>query len=652
MDIIISDKWLREYLETKATPKQIAEYVSLCGPSIEKLEEKDEDILYHVEITTNRIDCAGVYGFAREVSAILPRFGISAKLKPFSPDKNVPSTDNLPFTIVGNSKLVKRTMGVVLTNIKNWKTPEWIEKRLNNCGVRSLNAVVDITNYVMLETGHPSHVFDYDKIKNKKFIIRESKKGEHVTSFDGKTYTLIGGDIVFDDGDGEIIDLPGIIGTKNSVVGKDTKRVFFFVDNNDHTHIRKSSMTYAIRTMAATINEKGIDPELSEIAIFRGIELFREVCKAEVASKVFDDYKFPYKTKRIETDKTFIDKKLGISIPKEDIGKYLTSLFFQPKWTKDKLSVSVPSFRSNDINIPEDLVEEIARIYGYHNLPSELMSGILPEPIHNNVFEWEWKIKILLKSLGGCEVYTLSLVPYDFVYENTENSLKLRNPLGPDSEYLRTNLSHSLVEAVKNNNINYDKLFLFEMANIYVPIKNELPEEIMTLGIVFDGYKYTEVKGVLETLISNELKIDFCVSKTKIKNTYYIEVDGLCVGHITIQDDGLIVSEIAVDDILSFAKEFKSFKNIPKHPPQIEDMTVKIPQGVEVGKVIGNIRSASNLISEVELKDIYNDSYTFRISYQHPDKTLTDKEVEEIRKEMLSKLKNMESGYITTPELK
>jgi len=636
MDIIISDKWLREYLKTKATPKQIAEYVSLCGPSIEKLEKKDGDILYHVEITTNRIDCAGVYGFAREVSAILPRFGITAKLKPLSPNTKIQSIDSLPFAIVGNSKLVKRSMGVVLKNIKNWNTPAWMEKRLNNCGVRSLNAVVDITNYVMLETGHPSHAFDYDKIKNKKFIIRESKRGECVTSFDGKTYSLIGGDIVFDNGEGEIIDLPGIIGTKNSVVGTDTKRVFFFVDNNDPAHIRKSSMTYAIRTMAATINEKGVDPELSEVAMYRGVELFRDVCKAETASKVFDDYKIPYKNKRIETDKNFIDKKLGVSISKDDIGKYLTSLMFKPKWIKDKLSVSIPSFRSNDMNIPEDLVEEIARIYGYHNFPSELMSGKLPNPILKTTLSLEWKIKNLLKSLGGSEVYTLSLVPRDFT---CENSLKLKNPMGSDGEYLRTDLSHSLVEAIKNNIGNYEKLFLFEMANVYLPREKDLPEEKMLLGMCFDGYKYTNVKGILETL-GNELKINIKIIKSAKKSNFDIEIEGDCIGYLNLRNDGIIEIEINSDDLISLSKEYRGFKPIPKHPPQIEDMTIKIPRGVKAGEVMQKIKSSSTLVSEVELKDTYNISYTFRISYQHSEKTLTNKEVEKARNSISIKLKN------------
>ncbi len=644
MDIIISDNWLREYLDTKATSKQIAEYVSLCGPSIEKLEEKDGDVLYHTEITTNRIDIVGVYGFAREVAAILPRFNIPTKLKPFKINKKYKCIDNLPFTIINNEKLVKRAMGVVLTNIENRKTPLWMQKRLNSCGIRSLNAIVDITNYVMLETGHPSHVFDYDKIKNKKFVIRESRKGETVTSFDGKTYELYGGDIVFDDGDGRIIDLPGIIGTKNSVVGPDTKRLFFFIDNNDPTRIRNTSMGLAIRTMAASINEKGVDPELGAIAIARGIDLYQKICKTKMSSRIIDIYPHPYKTKVVKTDLKFFNKRLGIEMSKENISEYLTSLEFKPKWQGDTLSVFVPSHRSNDINIPEDLVEEVARIYGYHNFPSKLMEGSLPNPFYNSPFDIEWIIKNNLKALGGIEVYTLSLVPIEFV-EHTD-SLKLKNPLGSDTKYLRTELLYSLIEATKSNNGNYEKLFLFEMANVYLPVKSSLPTEKIMLAMCFDGYKYVEVKGVIETLLGNELHIDSDLVKYNDNQRISIKSGNVLLGYIWGREDGMFVCEIETEKLRLLYREFRSFEPIPNYPPQIEDLTIKIPAGVEVGRVIRSIRSTSTLISKIELKDTYKNSYTFRITFQDPAKTLTDKEVEIVRNK-ITKNMNHDLGIST-----
>jgi len=625
MDITISDNWLREYLQTKATPKQISEYLSLCGPSIEKVEEKDGDILYHVEITTNRIDCVGVYGFAREAAAILPRFKIPAKLKKLNPNNKINKIDNLPFSVVSDESIVYRTLGVVLTNFKNRKTPDWMQKRLLACGVRSLNAIVDITNYVMLETGHPCHAFDYDKIKYKKFFIRLSKKGEKVTSFDEKTYELTGGDIVFDDGDGEIIDLPGIIGTKNSVVGPETKRVLLFIDNNNPTRIRGTSMKYTIRTMAASINEKGVDPDLGKSALLRGIELYQKVCGAEIASAIYDDYPKPAAVKTVITSKAFIEKILGVDIAKDDITKILTSLEFSPVWKAETLSVHVPSFRARDIEIPEDIVEEIARVYGYFNLPSRLMEGKLPDPLYKSPFSLEWKIKNIIKALGGTEVYTLSLVPNNYL--DAEKALSLKNPIGPESKYLRSDLVHSLVTALKENKGDYESLFMFELANVYLQTVGDLPEEKLLLGMCFDGYKYVQVKGILETLLNDQLNIPVSFEKDPPSEKINISSAKTPIGYLTERDDGIIVSEIDSQALQKLYRPLRSFVSIPKHPPQIEDLTLNVPAGVEIAKIMQSIKSASNLVSDIGLSGTYKNSFTFRVTYQNPEKTLTDDEV-------------------------
>jgi len=636
MDIIISDNWLRDFLITKATPYEISKYVSLCGPSIEKIKKVEGDTLYYVEVTTNRVDCVGVYGFAREVAAILPRFGIPARLKEFNPKISKKTVGNLPFIIEPDHKLVKRTIGVVLTNIKNQKTPKWMQKRLIESGVRSLNAIVDITNYVMLETGHPSHAFDYDLIKHKKFVIRESKKGEALTTFDGKRYELQGGDIVFDDGDGEIIDLPGIMGTKNSVVGSDTKRVFFFIDNNEPSKIRNTSMRYGIRTVAATINEKGVDAELGMKALLRGIELYQTICGANISSKIYDDYPNPYKSKKITTDISFISKSLGVDISKKDISKYLTSLGFDPKWNNDVISVTIPSFRSEDINIPEDLIEEIARLYGYHNLPSTLMRGEIPYQISNSLYEFEWKIKNILKALGAIEVYTLSLVPKNF--NNDSPSLKLKNPLGIESKFLRNNLSNSLSEIVRQNSGNYEKLFFYEIANVYLPKNDNLPEEKRIIGTVFDGYRFSEIKGLLETLFLNELHIKIEFIKRKTNQNIDIVSNNTMLGTLLETDDDITTIEFELKILHKLYKEFPAFKPIPKYPPQIEDLTIKVPVGLEIGKIIKSIKESSEFISDIELHDIYNNRFTFRIGYQNPKDNLTDKEIDVIRKKIFDKL--------------
>ncbi len=641
MNIQILHSWLLEYLETNATPKKIGECLSLCGPSVERIEKYGNDWRYDIEVTTNRVDMMSVYGIAREAAVILPQFGIKASLKPLNPEKPSVPKENLPLIIKSNEKLVKRTMAIVLNDIKNWNTPDWMKTRLEASGIRSLNAVIDITNYVMTEVGHPCHVFDYDLIKTHKIVIRESKKGERIVGLDDKTYTLPEGSIVFDDGDGEIIDLPGIMGTKNSVVNDTTKQILFFIDNNDPVKIRKTSMTTGIRTVAATLNEKGVDPELAEIALLRGIELYQKTCQAQVVSKIYDNYPKPYNKKQIAIRKSFIEEKIGVEIQKSRIETILKDLEFGVKWMKDTLTVSIPSFRAQDVSIPEDIVEEVARIYGYHNLPTRLMIGEIPEPLVDAPFDFELKTKRILQMLGGTEVYTHSLVSGKDV--NSSNALKLKNPLGSDSEYLRTSLSASLTKAAKDNSGEKEPFHLFEMANVYTPKKRDLPEEKMMLAGIFANTTFREAKGVVESLLEQlHIRYEFHVED----NSYFlpnhrikITSDKKEFGDFGVLENNKIYYEFEVELLRQLHRSMPRYTPIPKYPAQVEDLTISIPERIKAGDVINRITETDLLISDVKLTDIYEDAYTFRVSYQHPEKTLTDREVEEIRTKILVELK-------------
>jgi len=610
MDIKILDSHLRDYLDTKASATEIAKYVSLCGPTFDRTHKLNKDYLYEIEVTTNRVDAASVIGIAREVAAILPQFDIKAELKKIQGQKIKMPSKGLPLVLKSDPKLVNRLTAVVVEDIQNWESPQWMKDRLEAAGIRSLNAVVDITNYVMLSIGHPSHVFDYDKIKDHTIIVRESKKGEKIVTLDNKIYTLPGGDVVFVNKDNKIIDLPGIMGTKNSVVSETTKRVLFFLDNNNKVRIRKTSMSLAIRTMAATLNEKGVSAELIPDALSLGASLFEKICKAKIASRVFDVYPKTYKTKIVYTTKDFIERLLGISIDKNTVIKLLTALEFEPKWKSDVLEVKVPAFRADDIELPEDIVEEIARIYGYHNLPSEIMAGELAKPRFDTTFKFEETVRESLKNLGGAEVLTYSLVSKEMA---GEGALKLKNPLGKDTEYLRTTLKSSLISALKENSGIDTSYHLFEIANIYLPKKNDLPQEKMMLGGVLVNYAYRNAKGVLEAFFK-DLNIKKEVSFQEVSgNIYYYEFEIL--------------------ELMDKVKP-KTFKPVPKYPPQVEDMTIEIPEGKYVGEVIQLIKQADKLVQSVELVDVFDRKFTFRISYLHSEKTLSDKEVERVRRKI------------------
>ena len=418
MNIQILDSWLRTFLDTNAKPKEIRDSLALCGPSVEKVEKHgQDDWLYDIEITTNRVDMISVYGIAREAAVILPQFGFKAKLKNLDiKDKLTSPTKTLPLTIETQAGLTHRVMAMVMDNVQIGKSPDWVKVRLEAAGIRSLNNVIDVTNYVMTEIGHPCHVFDYDKIKGHLLRFRLSKKGEHMVTLDGKEHKLPGGDIVIEDTSGEIIDLPGIMGTKNSVVNSKTERIVLLIDNNNAQLMRQTSMTLGIRTVAVTLNEKRVDPELGKTAILRGIELYQQIAQAKIASKLHDVYTDKPKDQSITCSLQFIQDRIGVKLETDFVTKTLKGLGFKTTLKKgdDKsqnLICTVPTWRTHDVTIPEDIVEEVARIYGYHNVPSRLVTGEFPQPNpQEQQFYWEDKIKQALKHWGFYENYTYSLV--------------------------------------------------------------------------------------------------------------------------------------------------------------------------------------------------------------------------------------------------
>lgn len=695
MDILIPHSWLKDFLKTEATPQKIAECLSLCGPSVEKVEKVGKDFVYSIEVTTNRVDSVGVYGIAREAVAILPRFGIKASLQP----TKVHSAQGIVPACAGrhrvnwldvevDQKLCPRFTAILIKNVQLKKSPAWMEQRLKLIGLRPINNVVDISNYLMHELGQPLHTFDYDKIKIHdilptlkggvsplrenvvsasihprakargfleapyKMILRASRAGEKIITLDDKEYTLPGGDIVIEDGEGRLIDLAGIMGGKLSAVDEKTKNVLLFVQTYNPAAIRQTSMALAKRSEAASLFEKGLDPELVEVTIRRAIDLFVKLCQGRPAGEILDIYPSPYKGKTVDIDVEFINERLGVKIPKREIIDILESLGFKISG-ENTLSVSVPSFRSNDIGILEDIVEEVARLYGYYNLPSAIMNGALPEPLENPPFDFEIRLKRALKGWGGVEVYTLSLVSKEKVSLAGHSSwaLKLKNPLGSDSEYLRQSIAPSLVAAVRQNP-GQKPIHLFEMANVYLPVRAHLPEEKMMLAGIFANYDYRQAKGIVEALL---LELGTDATWTAEDNRGFLPNQRLIIknkkgvlGEFGTLDQGYFYYEFGVELLRVSCSPASSYSPIPKYPAQIEDLSLVFPSRTRVGDVIETIKKADRQIVSLELVDIYEDTRTLRVAYQNLNKTLTDKEVKRIRNKILGIIKR-KFGVILKP---
>jgi phenylalanyl-tRNA synthetase beta chain len=337
-----------------------------------------------------------------------------------------------------------------------------------------------------------------------------------------------------------------------------------------------------------------------------------------------------------------------VTIPKKDISDYLNSLEFESVWKGDTLSVSIPSFRARDVDSPEDILEEIARIYGYHNLPSQIMSGEIPNRPVNSIFSFEMKLKEMLSGWGGTEIYTLSLVPKEYV---DEKWLKLKNPLGTESEYLRTSLMPSIISAALNNLRTVENFHLFEMTNVYLPLANDLPEEKLMLGGMFSGYSYRTAKGIIEALLEKlHINTGFREEDSKgfdANKCAVIKSKNEIIGKIGIpQNSNFVYYEFDVKKLAELSPVVITYQEIPKYPAQIEDVTLTFPEKTRIGNVIELVKSVNQLIKKIELKDIYKDAYTFRIEYQDPEKTLTNEDVEKIRNEILQKVKEKFGGQV------
>lgn len=669
MDIKISDHWLREAVETKATPEKIKECLSLCGQSVNRLTKEGNDFVYEIEVTTNRPDCLSVYGIGRELSAILPQFGISAKLKEIPTLKIKKVTSGLPLSVkISKKDLCPRFTALVFENVTIRPSPKFVHERLAIAGIRTLNNVIDISNYLMLELGQPMHTFDYDKILKHKMILRESKEGETVITLDGQERKLPIGTIVIEDGEGRLIDLCGIMGAKNSETDENTKRVLLFVQTYDPIKIRKTCQELGFRTEAASRFEKGIDPEGVIPAMERANFLFKEWCGANEGSELFDIYPNPYQEKTVSVSLDQIKKITGLEIDLEKAKEILESLGFKTKINQDDklISAKVPHFRANDINIPEDLIEEIARIYGYFNLPDVLPP--LPEKIEdsaNQNFDLEYKMKIALKYWGFTEVMSYSLVSeelLDKTHEDPKKLLKIANPLSSDLIFLRTSLIPSLLEIIANNNSCGQ---IFEMANVYISKGREnLPDESLELTIATTKDSFLELKGIMESLLrelsinSLEMTID-----DRFEHVFLEKTISLYLGDCNIGVMGQIRSEILknmgiknpiwiadieIRRLLRFAGAGKKYSPLPKYPPIIEDLSFELPPKTYIGPVIETIKEEDLLVKSVELLDSFERTRTFRISYQSNENNLSNEEVEKIRKKVIEKVGKKFSGTLKT----
>lgn len=652
MDIIITDSSLRKFLQTDATGDVLGQNVSLCGPTFDRIKKIDGDYIYEIEAITNRVDTASVHGIAREAAIILTQFNIPAKFinDPYKKNFSFPDCPAKQFHLNIGKDLVVRFTAISLENISVKPSPKETQKFLENCGQRPLNNCVDITNELTILYGLPCHIFDLDKLAAQSLTIRESKRGETVTTLDDKKNILTGGDIVIEDGSGRLVDLCGIMGGQVAEVDNHTKNILLILPVYHPQKIRKSSLYLQKRTLAAQLYEKQPDPELCLPVISEAIQLFKVRTGAVISSSLFDFYPADRPPKFISLDFNWLNTFIGIDLKKETVIDILASLGFGGSIEKDKLICSVPSWRYHDINIKEDLAEEVARIYGYFRLPPSLPCVNLPAEPTNPLLNTEIEIKKYLSGIGYNEVYNSSLISL-LLIENTgldpSGLIKLNNALSRDYEYLRTSLIPSALENHKHNQGKVDgPLKTIEIANCYQKVSGrELPREISTLAFL-SGEDYRKTKGEIEALLRKLRVNDISFKPSKTPPPFFnpigtadIYSGKLLLGHIgSIKPAVLrkirllsdpVALEINLADLVSKINRKYEFHPVPEYPPVLEEMTIDSKKSL--GEIIETIQNTSELIKKVQYLDSFKRKHSFRISFESDEKNLEQSEINTLK---------------------
>ncbi|MDP2585284.1 MAG: phenylalanine--tRNA ligase subunit beta [Candidatus Levybacteria bacterium] len=624
--MLVPLSWLKEYVDITLTPKELGEKLTEVGLGCEKIIKTSDDTIFELEITPNRPDCLSIIGIAREVAAIENK-----KIKyPILKTNLKPKTKTLPLVIRTDSKINPRFTGIIINNIKVGESPKWLKDRLAKMNQRSINNIVDITNYVMLELGNPIHAFDYDKIEVHTMIVSLSKGAEEFESVDGFTYHLPKGAVIISDKE-KIIDLCGIKGGKNSGTYDGTKTIFIRVPVEIPNLIRRTSQALGLRSEASSIFERGVNAGGTVDALKRTVDLVLELAGGEIASELYDIKKEDFKPWKLKLRKDRLTKILGIEIPIKKTLDILKSLNLSPTLTKGILGTTIPTYR-NDLKIEEDLIEEVARLYGYNNFPKTIPIGEIPikQIPYFKDYRLDEKVKNILSSSGFSEIYTYSLIGEKDFLEGTSSQeiLRVDNPVSRDFEYLRPTLKINLLNALYQNKPNFEKINLFELGKVYYGKNLDEAKETYFLSGISNSKNFFEVKGLLEKIFE-----DLGIKESPTK---YIEIL-----------NEAIFFELNYSEVINKRSSNITFKPLPKYPPIIEDLSIIAEENVKTSDLISEIKNQSPLIADVSLLDQFESSRTFHIVYQDKNKNLTGEEVAKIREKLL---KTLQSKFHARPK--
>ncbi|MDS1030793.1 phenylalanine--tRNA ligase subunit beta [Bacillota bacterium LX-D] len=650
------------------------------GQSVQKILGLDDEVL-ELELTPNRADCLSIINVAREVSAIT---GSKLQIPEIKESETSEETSKLATVEIANPEFCGRYSARVIKNVQVGKSPLWLKHRLESAGMRSINNIVDITNFVMLEMGQPLHAFDYDCLTGHHIVVRTAYAGEEILTLDNNKRTLDQEMLIIAD-EKKAVAIAGVMGGLESEVTNQTKTILLESANFTGASIRKTSRKLGLRSEASARYEKGINIEGTIAALNRAVDLIEKLGAGQGVPGNIDIYPLHQPTKCVKLRPERVNQILGINLSQETIINYLERLNMEVRVDGAQFTVGIPPYRQ-DISIEIDLIEEIARMFGYDEIPTTLPVGTMSQSKKSTEQLLVERSKDILTGCGMTEVITYSFIsPKAFDKLSLEkehtwrNVVTIKNPLSEEQSVMRTTLIPGLLEvATRNIKRRQTNISIFENGKVFLPRVGEaLPEEATILAGLVTGEQiktwnwpkeikdFYYLKGIVEALF---LKLNATSAVFKPSKSYAflhpgrgaeILVENQVIGvigeiHPTVLqnfelEQPVYVFELQTGLLLKGFKKVKTYQPLPKYPVVERDMAFLLPEKVTIQEVNDIItKVGGELLANFSLFDVYRGkqvpegwkSIAYNLIYQAQDRTLTDNEVNELHLKIQSELKN------------
>ncbi|MCX5704667.1 MAG: phenylalanine--tRNA ligase subunit beta [Candidatus Omnitrophica bacterium] len=659
--------WLKDFVDIKIAPEALAEKLTMAGLEVSGVEGKGGDFVFEAEITSNRPDWLSVIGIAREVAAIT---GVKLKSAKSSKCRCAKAVGKFAIKVEDKSDCPLYSAKII-REVKVGPSPKWLKERLELIGCRSINNVVDITNYCLFTWGEPLHAFDLDKLSGAEIIVRRAKNSEKLVTID-QVERKLDADILIIADPVKPVAVAGVMGGKDTEVTEHTKNILLEAAVFNGSVVRRGRQKLGLSTDSSYRFERGVDFETAEFSACQASGLIEELSSGKCVLAKSSGKALP-KTKSISLDLGLVEKILNVKIAEQKLKNILGHLGFRVRSVgKNKMMVTVPLFRE-DVELPEDLIEEISRIYGFENIPQTLPS-IKPQVSIRGSRDLVALTKKVLTGLGLSEAITYSLVDQDlskgFGLQDAQ-PVAIMNPLSKEQEVLRTTLIPSLARCVSYNlNQKQEFVFLYEIANVFSRGEN-FPEEELTLGIVICGEKsffleqglakenasLLEIKGVLERLFlklgikeydfnpSGSGVIEVTVGGQKAGSLINLEKSALA--RVDIKNKDLFCAEVSLEKVFAAADLNKKFVSPPRYPGITRDISLVLKEDLAIKSVLSRLyEKGTPLLIEVRIADYYKGkqisaglrSLTISCIYRSDERTLTEAEVNPVHSEVVRML--------------